>query len=131
MSIRVGRAYVPILVPPTAALNALEYDDLSHAWHSTCTGCPRQGAKAPTTRARLVLREDLNHHVLDGLDTFSHVWLVFVFHANDETPLMRTKMRPPRLQGDKIGMFASRTPHRVNPIVSHCFTLFFFFFFFC
>jgi tRNA-Thr(GGU) m(6)t(6)A37 methyltransferase TsaA len=57
---------------------------------------------------------------LDGLSDFSHVWLVFVFHANNDSEDVGThtkaKIRPPRLLGKKLGMFATRTPHRVNPI---------------
>ena len=108
-------------------------------------GCPRQGAKVPTSRARLTLRDDISSHVFDGLADFSHVWLIFVFHGNDGVaplptapsaapaasaaapdsagaPLAaaalmgRSKMCPPRLGGAKTGMLASRTPHRVNPI---------------
>ena len=79
-------------------------------------GCPRQGAKVPTGRGRLVLRPDLSPQLLDGLDQFSHVWLVFVFHNNGDEPLRKTKISAPRLQGDTIGMYASRAPHRVNPI---------------
>jgi tRNA-Thr(GGU) m(6)t(6)A37 methyltransferase TsaA len=112
---------------PTAAQKQLSAPPPPPSFHFTAIGhvescfpekhgCPRQGAKAPTTRGRLVLRPDLPVHVVDGLEGFSHVWLIFVFHGNDEQPLTRTKLRPPRLLGEKIGMFASRTPHRINPI---------------
>jgi len=51
---------------------------------------------------------------------FSHVWLVFVFHQaiRDE---WETTVRPPRLGGnDKVGVFASRSPFRPNPIGLSC-----------
>ena len=83
-------------------------------------GTPRQGSKCPTTRARLTLHGDLSPHLLDGLSEFSHVWLLFVFHANTESGSehshLKSKVHAPRLMGQSIGAFASRTPHRVNPI---------------
>ncbi len=57
-----------------------------------------------------------------GLEQFSHIWLVFVFHKavkKDGTwPVM---VRPPRLGGNKkVGVFASRSPFRPNPIGMSC-----------
>lgn len=53
---------------------------------------------------------------VDKLETFSHLWIVFVFHehgARDWKP----SIRPPRLGGrKKVGVLASRSPHRPNPI---------------
>lgn len=52
---------------------------------------------------------------LDGLSGFSHVWLIGVFHdnLNKSAP---NKIHPPRLNGASIGVLASRSPHRPNPI---------------
>jgi tRNA-Thr(GGU) m(6)t(6)A37 methyltransferase TsaA len=53
--------------------------------------------------------------VVKGLDAFSHIWISFVFHAieRDWKPLVR----PPRLGGnEKLGVFATRSTHRPNPI---------------
>ncbi len=51
-----------------------------------------------------------------GLSQFSHVWVLFVFHQtmkNGWKPLVR----PPRLGGnDKMGVFATRSTFRPNPI---------------
>ena len=51
-----------------------------------------------------------------GLTDFSHIWLLFVFHAN--TPgRWRPTVRPPRLGGNqRMGVFASRAAFRPNPI---------------
>ncbi len=43
------------------------------------------------------------------------MWLIFVFHQNRGAHLLRNKVRPPKV-GDKKGLFATRTPHRPNPI---------------
>ena len=44
---------------------------------------PRQGALAPDTRARLVLRSSVQDCTCDELDQFTHLWVVFVFHDTD------------------------------------------------
>ena len=52
---------------------------------------------------------------LQGLEGYSHVWIVFVFHLN-KTSRYHAKVHPPRMNGDSIGVFATRSPHRPNPI---------------
>lgn len=52
-------------------------------------------------------------HALTGLSGFSHVWIVFWFH---EAGGFRPKVEPPRGGGERIGVFATRSPHRPNPI---------------
>lgn len=75
-------------------------------------GTPRQGLVCPSGRGKLVL--DV-HVSLDGLDQFSHVWLIFDFHANTNVATV-TKVSPPRGYGDRVGWVATRSPHRLNPI---------------
>ena len=80
-------------------------------------GTPRQGLKAPTTRGIVTLKPEVGVESLVGLEDFGHIWLVFVFHAHSgDYSTQKTKIRAPRLMGKKVGIFASRTPHRVNPI---------------
>lgn len=79
-------------------------------------GTPRQPGLVPSSWGVLRLRPELNlQDGLDGLSEFSHVWLVFVFHQNANKGI-HTKIHPPRLEGEKIGLFSTRTPHRPNPI---------------
>lgn len=52
----------------------------------------------------------------EGLEVFSHLWITFVFHKNRDKK-WSPKVRPPRLGGNqRIGVFASRSPYRPNPI---------------
>ena len=44
---------------------------------------------------------------IEGLDGFSHVWLVFLFHEN-KPGMVKNKVSPPRLEGKRVGMFATR-----------------------
>lgn len=81
-------------------------------------GIPRQPGLAP--RARGVLRfspsqpPEVWRHALDGLSGFSHVWLTFSFHKAAAQG-WKPRIRPPRLDGrEKIGVFATRSPHRPN-----------------
>ena len=79
-------------------------------------GTPRHPSLVPSSWGVLRLRPGLNlFGCLEGLDGFSHAWLVFVFHEN-QNKMVRAKIHPPRLEGEKIGLFATRTPHRPNPI---------------
>jgi tRNA-Thr(GGU) m(6)t(6)A37 methyltransferase TsaA len=76
---------------------------------------PRQASLVSEARAVIRLRPDRAlRESLRGLDAFSHAWIVFVFnHLGDWKPLVR----PPRLGGKrKVGVLATRSPHRPNPI---------------
>ena len=57
-----------------------------------------------------------------GLEQFSHIWLVFVFHmAVKKGGKWSPMVRPPRLGGNKkVGVFASRSPFRPNPVGMSC-----------
>ena len=79
-------------------------------------GTPRQPGLVKSSWARLKIRADLQpEQALQGLEGFSHVWLIWVFHQN-KTARYHAKVHPPRLQGQSIGLFATRTPHRPNPL---------------
>lgn len=76
-----------------------------------CVGTPRQGLLVPHARGRVRLE---NAHAVEGLAEYSHIWIVFVFHLN--TPHKGVKIAPPALGGRKIGVLATRSPHRFNPV---------------
>lgn len=52
---------------------------------------------------------------LQGLEGYSHLWVIFGFHLN-QVSRFHAKVHPPRLQGQSMGLFATRTPHRPNPL---------------
>ncbi len=79
-------------------------------------GVPRQPGLAPSSRAKLKISRDWQpEQALEGLEKFSHIWLIFVFHKNSNARY-HAKVHPPRLQGESIGLFATRSPHRPNPV---------------
>jgi len=83
-------------------------------------GAPRQGSVVAGSRAILKMTAECNAAMsTDSLDQYSHVWLIYVFHENTNLggkSQVKSKVRPPRLGGEKVGLFATRTPHRPNPI---------------
>lgn len=80
-------------------------------------GIPRQPGLVPEARAVLELLPPYNRvEAVRGLEGFSHVWVSFVFHTRLGTPWSPT-VRPPRLGGNRrLGVFATRSPLRPNPI---------------
>jgi tRNA-Thr(GGU) m(6)t(6)A37 methyltransferase TsaA len=80
-------------------------------------GIPRQPGLAPLACGRLELLPPYDDPAaLEGLETCSHLWLQFVFHANSRTQ-WKPKVKPPRLGGNKsLGVFATRSPVRPSPI---------------
>lgn len=58
--------------------------------------------------------------MLDGLEGYSHLWLVFIFHHTAQQG-WKAKVRPQRLGGNKkMGVFATRSTFRPNPIGLSC-----------
>ena len=53
-------------------------------------------------------------HALEGLEEYSHMWVIYHFHKNTSHP--KAKVAPPRLGGERVGVFATRSPHRPCPI---------------
>lgn len=80
-------------------------------------GIPRQPGLAPLARATLELLPPYDDPcALEGLQDCSHIWVQFVFHANERQG-WKPKVKPPRLGGNKsLGVFATRSPTRPAPI---------------
>ena len=80
-------------------------------------GIPRQSGRVDSLIGRIVfLPEYRSPEALRGITEFSHIWLIFDFSKSHRETWSPT-VRPPRLGGNKrIGVFASRSPFRPNPI---------------
>ncbi|MBB1488428.1 tRNA (N6-threonylcarbamoyladenosine(37)-N6)-methyltransferase TrmO [Oceanospirillum sediminis] len=80
-------------------------------------GVPRQPGLAPAARGKLKLVAPFNlPDVARGLESSSHIWIQFVFHQCLRQS-WKPVVRPPRLGGnEKIGVFATRSTFRPNPI---------------
>ncbi len=94
---------------------SLEPIGIIHSCFKEKFGIPRQPGLAPAARAQLELFPPYgSHESLRGLSAFSHLWIIFIFHANPQNAWKAT-VRPPRLGGNRhIGVFASRSGFRPN-----------------
>jgi len=80
-------------------------------------GIPRQSGLVPQTRARIVFEPEYrNPDALRGIETYSHLWLIWAF-SKAERDTWSPTVRPPRLGGNtRLGVFATRSPFRPNAI---------------
>jgi tRNA-Thr(GGU) m(6)t(6)A37 methyltransferase TsaA len=79
-------------------------------------GIPRQSGLI-NTKAKIVFENKFrDKSALRDLENFSHLWLIWEFSANPKSEWSPT-VRPPRLGGNKrVGVFATRSPFRPNPL---------------
>jgi tRNA-Thr(GGU) m(6)t(6)A37 methyltransferase TsaA len=80
-------------------------------------GIPRQPGLVSKAQGIIKIENDPDlKTALKSLEEFSHLWIVFVFHEHGGKN-WKPSIRPPRLGGNKkVGVLASRSPHRPNPI---------------
>ena len=78
-------------------------------------GVPRQPLLIPEAMGILRFpKNDFYMEAFRGIESFSHLWLIFSFHQAVEEGF-KALVRPPRFLGkEKWGVFASRSPHRPN-----------------
>jgi len=88
-----------------------------HSDFSTKFGVPRQSGLVEALESTIVFEPEFrNPDALRGLEGFSHLWLVWVFDQAIRKEWSPT-VRPPRLGGNqRMGVFATRSPFRPNPI---------------
>ena len=80
-------------------------------------GIPRQSGLVESLEAKIVFEKEYrNAEALRGLSEYSHIWLLWQFSESIKEKWSPT-VRPPRLGGNKrVGVFATRSPYRPNPI---------------
>ncbi len=80
-------------------------------------GIPRQSGVVDGTAGRIVFEPEYRvKEALRGIDGYSHLWLIWQFSEAVRDEWSPT-VRPPRLGGNKrMGVFATRSPYRPNPI---------------
>ena len=92
-----------------------------HTEFSEKFGVPRQSGLAGSLCGTVVFEPGYRSpEALRGLDGFSHLWLIWGFSANRHGEWQPT-VRPPRLGGnERMGVFATRSPYRPNPLGLSC-----------
>ena len=80
-------------------------------------GIPRQSGIVDETVGRIVFEpESRNDDALRGIEGYSHLWVIWMF-SKATREVWQPTVRPPRLGGNRrMGVFATRSPYRPNPI---------------
>ncbi len=83
-------------------------------------GIPRQSGIFENESEIVFKPEYRNAEALRGLEGFSHIWLIWEF-SESKIEKWKPTVRPPKLGGNKrVGVFATRSPFRPNPIGLSC-----------
>lgn len=82
---------------------------------------PRQSGRNGEIKGKIVFEKEFrDENAVRGIEQFSHIWLIWGFSENEKEGWSPT-VRPPRLGGNRrVGVFASRSPFRPNPIGISC-----------
>ena len=85
-------------------------------------GVPRQSGLAPHQRSEVVFEPDYrDENALRGIGQYSHLWLLWGFSALPERDGWSPTVKPPKLGGnERVGVFATRSPNRPNPVGLSC-----------
>ncbi|MGN0375193.1 MAG: tRNA (N6-threonylcarbamoyladenosine(37)-N6)-methyltransferase TrmO [Butyrivibrio sp.] len=80
-------------------------------------GIPRQSGLVPELKGEIIFNKEYAvSEAVRGLEEYSHIWILWQFSKNIKEKYSPT-VRPPRLGGNKrMGVFATRSPFRPNPI---------------
>ena len=80
-------------------------------------GIPRQSGLVPELKGKIIFNKEYAvSEAVRGLEEYSHIWILWQFSKNIKEKYSPT-VRPPRLGGNKrMGVFATRSPFRPNPI---------------
>ena len=112
-------------------MNTVELQIIAHAHNGFADkfGIPRQPQSLSHIETRIVFTPPFRvREALRGIEGFSHLWLIWGFSANAEKSNVSSvgdtfsrswspTVRPPRLGGNRrMGVFATRSPFRPNPI---------------
>ncbi|XP_071360635.1 tRNA (adenine(37)-N6)-methyltransferase [Trachinotus anak] len=111
-----------LLTSPQAALEQGTILTVPIGYISSCfsvkNGTPRQPTICGPSRAELRIQQSVFNnpeHALVGLEQYSHVWIIFLFHKNGHLSY-KAKVKPPRLNGQRVGVYSTRSPHRPNAL---------------
>lgn len=85
-------------------------------------GVPRQSGIVEQSVGKIVFEKEFSSPTaFKGLEGFSHLWILWHFSLFEKSDEWSPTVRPPKLGGNKrVGVFASRSPNRPNPIGLSC-----------
>lgn len=84
-------------------------------------GIPRQSGLCNAVSYIVLNKEYQKEDAFRGIEEYSHLWLVWYFSKINQNDNFVSTVRPPKLGGNKrVGVFATRSPNRPNPIGLSC-----------
>ncbi len=87
-----------------------------HSCFKELFGIPRQPGLVTAARGWIEFYPPYNRaEAFNGLGDISHIWVTFLFHKSFDNEISLT-VRPPRQEGKRMGVFATRAPNRPNQI---------------
>ena len=97
-------------------MDSYTYQPIGHVESIFCSrnGALRQSGLSQYARASLTINKTFftnPDHSLENISEYSHLWLIWVFHQNTPSAV-KAKVSPPRLGGERVGVFSTRSPHR-------------------
>jgi len=94
----------------------MQFIGVVHSPYKEKFGTPRQPGLAKNIATIEIYSEFSHPELTRGLEGLSHLWIIFYFHLETEKG-WKPLIRPPRLGGQKkMGLLATRSPHRPNHI---------------
>lgn len=77
---------------------------------------PRQGCISQKTKGKIVFDYKLvDKSCIEGIEEYDFFWIIYVFHLHSD--FKGSKVSPPKNDNkQRLGIYATRTPHRLNPI---------------
>ncbi|MBQ7757297.1 MAG: tRNA (N6-threonylcarbamoyladenosine(37)-N6)-methyltransferase TrmO [Oscillospiraceae bacterium] len=92
-----------------------------HNDFTTKFGIPRQSGLCENVVSKIVFHKKYrNPDAFRGIEEYSHLWLLWYFSESDREGFTPT-VRPPKLGGNtRMGVFATRSPFRPNPVGLSC-----------
>jgi len=77
---------------------------------------PRQGCVLSKTKGKIMIDYSVIDKLsLEGIEQYDYIWIIYVFHLHSD--FKGSKVSPPKHDNkSKLGVYATRTPHRLNPI---------------
>lgn len=95
-----------------------------HTDFPTKFGIPRQSGLVEELKGQIIFEKEYrNREAFRGLEEFSHIWLLWEFSEAKRKPeeSWSPTVRPPKLGGnERMGVFATRSPFRPNPVGLSC-----------
>lgn len=89
---------------------------IMHSCFKQRFGTPKQARRTPAARGRIEFYPPYDREeAFVGLDGFSHLWVLFMFHENAGNQV-RLSVQPPHADGESYGLWATRSPNRPSGI---------------